>query len=228
VFHVIHELAHTLLTLFYTYELPTLFVMTLLEEAGIPIPIPSDTLVALAGSQRSVPFLHSVAAIGLASLAAFLGSSVLFLVMKRGGRPLLARYGHLLRLKQSHIEMMENAFAKHGRWILIVGRLIPGLRIVATIIAGISGMSYPDFAVTVIIAAVIWATFYYTLGSIVEREIPVVLAFFRNFVTKSPSWAVALVGVMLVTAIILVACWLIWRWRRKRAGEAVPELPASA
>ena len=50
-FPLLHHLARLLLGLFYAHELATLLVAILLEEAGIPIPVPGDTLVMLAGAQ---------------------------------------------------------------------------------------------------------------------------------------------------------------------------------
>ena len=49
--HLIRELAHTVLVLFHAYEIPSFFLATLIEESGLPIPIPADTLLVLAGSQ---------------------------------------------------------------------------------------------------------------------------------------------------------------------------------
>jgi membrane protein DedA with SNARE-associated domain len=229
VLHLIHELAHTLLILFHAYELPTLFIATLIEESGIPFPIPADTLLVLAGSQFSGNLQHAILVIAVSSLAVFIGSSILFFIMHRGGRPLLAKYGHYLHLKESHLESMEGWFVRYGRWTIIVARLIPGLRIVATVIAGISGMSYADYVPAAIIAAIVWSIAYYALGAVLGRELPIVRVAIVDLVVRSPRWAVELVSVLVLLAVLAACGWMVWRWRLKGKQPRTPEgFPASA
>jgi membrane protein DedA with SNARE-associated domain len=229
VLHLIHELAHTLLTLFHTYELPTLFIATLVEESGVPFPIPADTLMVLAGSQFAGDVRHAILVIGASSLAVFIGSSILFLIMHQGGRPLLVKYGHYLHLSESHLESMEVWFVRYGRWTIIVARLIPGLRIVATVIAGISGMSYADYVPAAIIAALVWSIAYYGLGALLGHELPIVRVAVVHLVLRSPRWAVELVSVLVLLAVVAACGWLVWRWRLKEKHPQTPEgLPASA
>jgi hypothetical protein len=56
----------------------------------------------------------------------FLGSSVLFAVVQRQGRPLLSKYGKYVLLNERRLAQMEAWFARRGRGAVIVGRLIPG------------------------------------------------------------------------------------------------------
>jgi membrane protein DedA with SNARE-associated domain len=229
VLHLLHELAHTLLILFHAYELPTLFLATLIEESGVPFPIPADTLLVLAGSQFAGDVRHAILVIAVSSLAVFIGSSILFFIMRRGGRPLLVKYGHYLHLKQSHLDSMEGWFVRYGRWTIIVMRLIPGLRIVATVIAGISGMSYVDYVPAGIIGAVVWSSAYYALGAVLGHELPIVRVAIVDLVLHSPRWAVWLVSVLVLLAVLAACGWLVWRWRVKERQPRTPQgLPASA
>ncbi len=212
--HLIRELAGSLLVLFHTYEVPTVFWATLIEESGIPIPIPADTLLLLAGSQFSGDVGRALLIIGVSSLAVFMGSSILFYIMHRGGRPLLLRYGHYLHLKESHLQSMESWFVRYGRWTIIVARLIPGLRIVATVIAGVSGMSYADYAPAGIIAAVVWATVYYSLGALLGHELPLIRILFIAFFGMAPRWALELLTSLTLAAVLSAVAWLVWRRKR--------------
>jgi len=229
VLHLIHQLAHTLLILFHTYELPTLFIATLIEESGVPFPIPADTLLVLAGSQYAGNFRHTILVIGVSSVAVFIGSSILFFIMHIGGRPLLVKYGRYLHLSEAHLQNMEGWFVRYGRWTIIVGRLIPGLRIIVTVIAGISGMSYAEYVPPAIIAAVVWSSAYFWLGALLGHEISIVRVALVNLVLRSPRWAVELVSVLVLLTVIAACAWLIWRWRAKARQPRTPEgLPASA
>ena len=55
---LLHDLTNTLLHFFDVHQLPALFLLLLLEEAGIPIPIPGDTLILLAGTQAHTKLLR--------------------------------------------------------------------------------------------------------------------------------------------------------------------------
>jgi membrane protein DedA with SNARE-associated domain len=215
--HLLHHLAHLLLGLFYAHELATLLVAILVEEAGIPIPVPGDTLVMLAGTQTPHSIGYTLAVIGVSSLAVFLGSSVLFAVVQRGGRPLLTKYGKYVLVNERRLVQMEAWFARRGRGAVIVGRLIPGLRIPTTIMAGLSGMPYSAFALPVAIAAVVWSAFYYTLGSVLGKTAPVVLALAADIVDDVPRWLLVLgILVLLAGAGLGATTWRIRQLRLRR------------
>ncbi len=181
------------------HELATLFVAILVEESGIPIPVPGDTLVTLAGTQAPHTIGHALAVVGVSSLAIFLGSSLLFTVVHRGGRPLLTKYGKYVLLNEQRLARMERWFASRGRIGIIVGRLIPGLRIPTTIMAGLSGVAYFEFALTMALTAVVWSAFYYILGSVLGRTAPVVLALIADVLDYVPRWFIV------VSILILLA-----------------------
>ena len=214
---MLHQLAHLLLGLFNAHELATLFLAIVIEEAGIPIPIPGDTLVMLAGTQTPHSLGHTLAVVGVSSLAVFLGSSVLFAVVQRGGRPLLVKYGKYVLLNERRLAQMEAWFARRGRPAIILGRLIPGLRIPTTIMAGISGIAYSEFALSVAIAAVIWSAFYYTLGSVLGKTAPLVLALAADILDDVPRWLLVVsILILLAGAGLGATTWRIKRLRLRR------------
>ena len=93
-----------LLSLYGANELLGLFLFLFIEEAGVPLWfLPGDVLVMLAGS-RPGRTPGSVAMILLAATAGVsIGSSLLYLVVRCGGPPLLDRYGHFLHLDAKRI-----------------------------------------------------------------------------------------------------------------------------
>jgi membrane protein DedA with SNARE-associated domain len=190
------------------------------EEAGVPIPIPGDTLVMLAGTQRPHTLGHALAVIGVSSLAVFLGSSLLFVVVRRGGRPLLVKYGKYILLDERRLQQMEEWFRRRGRPAIVVGRLIPGLRIPTTVMAGVSGMSFHEYALTAAVAGLIWSTFYYLVGNALGRAAPFVLALLADVLDDVPRWLLVLGAVLIVTGTVLVA--LAWRLQQVRVDR--PEM----
>jgi membrane-associated protein len=216
--NILDQLAQTVLSFFHIYELPTLFFAILIEEAGIPIPIPGDALVMLAGAEPHTSLQHAVAAITVSSLAVFLGSSVLYAVMRRGGNPLLVRYGKYVHLHEHRLNRLKSWLENRGRLAIVVGRLIPGLRIPTTVLAGTSGVAYREYALTAAIAAVVWSCFYYSVGGFLGQAAPVVWAIAADGIDDVPRWLVV-VGLWLL-AIGAVSGWQVRKQMRRRMVTA--------
>lgn len=212
--NILDQLAHIVLSFFHVYELPTLFFAILIEEAGIPIPIPGDALVMLSGAEPHTGLRHAIAAISVSSLAVFLGSSLLYAVMRRGGNPLLVKYGKYVHLNEHRLSRMKAWLEHRGRLAIIVGRLIPGLRIPTTVLAGTSGVAYRDYALTAAIAAVVWSCFYYAVGGFLGQAAPLVWAIAADAVDDIPRWLVVL-GLWLL-AIGAVSGWQVRKQLRRR------------
>ena len=174
----------------------------------------------LAGTQTPHSIGHTLAVVGVSSLAVFLGSSVLFTVVQREGRPLLTKYGKYVLLNERRLAQMEAWFARRGRSAVIVGRLIPGLRIPTTIMAGLSGMAYSEFALVAAIAAVVWSAFYYTLGSVLGKTAPLVLALAADVLDDVPPWLLVLgLLILLAGAGLGATTWRIRQLRLRRLRQ---------
>jgi membrane protein DedA with SNARE-associated domain len=212
----------TLLALFHAHVLVTLLVAITVEEAGIPIPIPGDTLVMLAGTQHPHTLGYALAVIGVSSLAVVLGSSLLFIVVRRGGRPLLTKYGRYILLDQDRVAHMEAWFDQRGRLAIVLGRLIPGLRIPTTIIAGLSEMPYLEYVLTATVAALIWSTFFFLVGSLLGRTAALLWAAFSDELDGMPRALLALTILILVGALLVGAGTLTIQARNQPPAGDVP------
>jgi membrane protein DedA with SNARE-associated domain len=198
--HIVRALARLLLELYRRHHFAALFSLVFVEEAGVPIPLPGDTLVMFAGLEPRRTPLYDAAVIGLTALAVFCGSSVLYALMRRGGRPFLAKYGRYLHLHEERLDRIERWFVRRGPVALILGRLIPGLRIPTTAMAGLSGLPYTVYAPTCAVAALIWATLYFFLGVFIERGARVLTALTTGLVDEVSKPIFALLLIVLLTA----------------------------
>src|SRR5260221_2082491 len=79
------ELGRMLFQVLSTHRLSALGILILLEEAGIPIPIPGDTLVMLAGAAPRKTVGYIVLTLTISSLAAFIGSPPILVIVSRRG-----------------------------------------------------------------------------------------------------------------------------------------------
>jgi membrane-associated protein len=141
-----------------------LFLVLLLEESGIPLPLPGDLVMMLAGVRVAQGRTHPVLAILLMESATLLGSSALYWLARRGGRPVLYRYGKFLHLELDKLECAEDFLRRHGQLAIVAGRVIPGLRIPTTLAAGVFGIPYWTFMPPLAVGASIYILFFFFVG----------------------------------------------------------------
>ncbi len=219
--HVLPGMTHLVLHLAHSYGVWALFVLLLIEEAGVPLPAPGDTLIALAGAQphRTLPYTLEV--LGLCTLAVFLGSSALYWVMRRGGRSFLMRYGHYLHLNPQRLERMETWLAQRGTLAIILGRLIPGLRVPTTVMCGLSGVPYRVYAPSAALAGLIWSAIYFLLGAVLQRRMGLITSFAVGLLdTIGDSTLLTVLAIALLIGLLVGVWGLFHRWRMRRIERA--------
>src|SRR4030095_1272193 len=74
-----------------------------------------------------------------------LGSSISVWLSRRGGRPLLLRYGRYFQLDAEKLARSEAFLQRRGFIAVVIGRLTPGLRVATTVAAGAFGVPYRQF-----------------------------------------------------------------------------------
>src|SRR5947209_1300983 len=116
-------LRNTLFALFVAYEFPTLFALIFIEEMGVPLPLPGDTVIAYAGSLGGHSPFTAVAVVGIVALAAILGSSLLYLVARHSGSAVIDRLRRVLHLHPERVTRMEAWFRARGAVAIVLGRL---------------------------------------------------------------------------------------------------------
>ena len=135
----------------------------LCENAGIPVPGETTLLLAsfLAYSEHRLD-LGWIIVVG--TVAAAIGDNLGYAIGHHGGRPLLERYRHILRIPQSTLERGEKLFARWGASTIFFARFIFGLRIFAGPLAGVLRMPWRAFALFNFLGAVVWVTAIATAG----------------------------------------------------------------
>jgi membrane protein DedA with SNARE-associated domain len=179
----------------------------LIEEMGVPLPVPGDAIVAYVGYGLSKSETVTLwQAFIVAVLAILIGSTILFYFSKRYGQSLIRWFARFVFLKQSRIDHAERLFARYGVWAIIFGRHIPGMRIPITILAASSGVRYRTFIISTFVSTVGWVLFYLNIGS----------RFGDNFVSLFRHDAGLTVIVFVALVLIVVGFHVYGLWRRKR------------
>src|SRR5713226_7181952 len=122
-----------------------ILLIMIVEEAGVPSPIPGDGLLLFAGYLSSTGRLTLTKSLVTIVFGALVGATILYWVARLGGRALVHRYGRFIRLDDRKLDQLRHLFERLGPVGPGVARLIPGLRIYTSALAGLADISYPVF-----------------------------------------------------------------------------------
>ena len=153
----------------------TIFFLMLLESTVIPVP--SELVVAPAAYHSAAGNLDIWLVILFSTLGADAGASINYLAGWLLGRPVIWRFadsklGKLCMLSHEKIEKSEAYFNNHGMVATITGRLIPGIRHLISIPAGLAKMHYWKFMLYTTIGAGAWNCILATMGWYLHTIVP--------------------------------------------------------
>lgn len=153
----------------------TVFLLMLLESTVIPVP--SELVVAPAAYHSAAGNLDVWLVILFATLGADFGATINYLAGYYLGRPIIyrfanSRWGHFCMLNQKKVEKSENYFNDHGMAATITGRLIPGIRHLISIPAGLSKMRFWKFLLYTTLGAGCWNCILAALGWYLHTMVP--------------------------------------------------------
>ena len=153
----------------------TIFLLMLLESTVIPVP--SELVVAPAAYHAAGGNLDMWLVIFFATLGADCGATINYLAGWYLGRPLIykfanSKWGHMCLLNHEKVEKSEKYFDKHGLVATITGRLLPGIRHLISIPAGLAKMSYWRFLLYTTIGAGAWHSILALLGHYMHSFVP--------------------------------------------------------
>jgi len=185
-------------------------IFSLLVFGIVGLPVPDEWLLTFSGYlvfKRTLFFIPAFA-------AAFLGSSSAITVSYALGRIfdtyVLMKYGRYFHLTPDRLERVHSWFETRGRWTLIIGYFIPGVRHLTGYVAGASELSYPSFALFAYSGAFCWALVFITLGYMLGEEWDRVLRSLHQ--TK-------LLMILAAAAVAIAYFAFVYR-RRRRAASA--------
>lgn len=153
----------------------TIFLLMLLESTVIPVP--SELVVAPAAYHAAAGNLDIWLVVIFATLGANCGATINYLAGYYLGRPIIYRFanskwGRMCLLNQEKVEKSEHYFDRHGMVATITGRLLPGIRHLISIPAGLSRMNYWRFLLYTTVGAGAWHTVLALLGHYLHSFVP--------------------------------------------------------
>ncbi len=198
------------------------FIFMAIESSFVPFPseivVPPAVWLALTGRDD----MNVAGIIFFATLGAVVGAVINYLLALWLGRPIVygfanSRLGHLLLLDEDKVKRSEDYFRKHGASSTLIGRLIPAIRQLISIPAGLSRMNFWSFVAFTALGAGLWNGVLAFVGYLLSRICDTKEAAF-NMVEKYNSY-LTLGGLILLILCILYIVYQAMSAKKKKETD---------
>lgn len=191
----------------------TVFILMFIE--GSVIPAPSELIVPPAAYRAAAGELNIFLVILVATAGALLGSTANYVAAYYLGRPIIYRFansklGHLCLLSQEKVEKSEKYFYDHGVIATLTGRLLPGIRQIISIPAGLAKMPFWKFALYTTIGAGLWNCVLATLGWWLHSFVP------KEQLNYKIEEYNTYIQIAIVAIVVLVIVFFLLKWQLGR------------
>ncbi len=193
---------------------PNILLLMLLESTVVPVP--SELVVAPAAYHAASGNLNVFLVVLFATIGAAIGASINYVVALYVGRPVVykfanSKWGKMCLLNQEKVEKSEKYFDDHGVAATLTGRLIPGIRHLISIPAGLARMHYGKFLLYTTLGAGAWHSILAALGwylhSVVpEDELDATIEKYNHYIV---------LGIVAIVAVV-IAYFVVKHYRKKK------------
>ena len=178
-------------------------LLMLLESTVITVP--SELVVAPAAYYAAGGNLNVVLVVLVATIGADIGASINYVVARYVGRPVVYKFanskvGHMCLLNEEKVKKSEEYFDKHGVAATLTGRLIPGIRHLISLPAGLTKMNYWKFLLYTTIGAGAWHAILAAMGWYLHSIVPEDKL--NETIEKYNTYIIA--GIIAIVAIVIV------------------------
>jgi membrane protein DedA with SNARE-associated domain len=169
-----------------------IFLLMAMESSVIPIP--SEIIMPPAGYLAQQGQMSMALAILCGTAGSLCGAYANYFAAKFLGRPLLLKYGKYVFITEEKFAKVETFFLKHGEISTFIGRLLPVIRHLISLPAGLAGMNHLKFSLYTLFGAGIWVTVLTFLGYFIGSNQELIMKYSHH----------ALGVVLLVSSIIVL------------------------
>jgi len=184
---------------------PGIFLLMAVESSFVPFP--SEVVLVPAGYLVSQSQMHLGMVMLMALLGSLCGALINYYLALGLGLPLLRRYGRYVFISAPTLEKLERFFKAHGPISTFSGRLIPGIRQLISIPAGLARMPMAPFLGYTALGAGLWSLTLVLLGYVIGRNETLLHTYLREITFG------------MLAAVALLIAWYVYRRRKGRDAE---------
>lgn len=179
-----------------------IFVLSALESAAIPIP--SEVVIPFSGFLAAGGKFSIWGIVLVSTLANLIGSIILFLIGRSGGRWILERYGKYVLIHKKDLDTADKWFGKYGIAAVFLGRVIPIMRTFISLPAGIAKMNLFRFSLFTFLGALPWNFALALIGFKAKENWDSFHGYFQE------------ANAFIVIAVVVLLVWYIWRHLKEK------------
>lgn len=198
---MIHTLIQWLLDTIGVMGYPGIILLMAMESSIIPVP--SELVMPPAGYLAYQGKMNMAVAVLCGTFGSLIGAYANYFVSQYLGRPLILKYGKYVLIPPDKFERVESFFLQHGEISTFIGRLLPVIRHLISIPAGIAGMNHLKFSLYTLLGAGIWCTILTWIGYFIGEEKELIMQYSHK----------ALFWVLLFSAVLVVI--YVWHHRKR-------------
>ena len=200
-----HELIMWLVNTIGAMGYTGIFLLMAMESSVIPVP--SELVMPPAGYLAQQGQMNIWVAILMGTAGSLVGAYANYFAAHYLGRPLLLKYGKYVWITEEKFAKVEQYFRDHGEISTFIGRLLPVVRHLISLPAGLAGMNHVKFSLYTLAGAGIWVTILTWIGYVIGANQELIMQYSHQ----------ALIGVVFVSAVI-IALYIRNHRKKKLAG----------
>jgi len=207
---------HWLLDRFRDMGYPGIVVLMAIESSFLPLP--SELVMPPAGYLAAKGEMNFALAVACGVVGSILGALANYGLAHWLGRAVIRRLGKYVWITEKSLERSERYFADHGEISTFMGRMLPVVRHLISIPAGIARMNLPRFVTFTGLGALVWCTILTWIGWFIGKKEDVILTVL-NEEAQSYAGRAILIMVPVLGGIAAVYVW----WHRRRVAQRTGE-----
>jgi len=186
---------------------PGIFILMAMESSVIPIP--SELIMPPAGYLAQAGQMNIVIAILCGTFGSLFGAYANYFAARYLGRPLVLKYGRYVWITEEKFLKVETFFLKHGEISTFIGRLLPVVRHLISLPAGLAGMNHLKFSLYTLLGAGIWVTILAWIGYFIGSNQALIVRYSHQ----------ALYGALIFSAVLIII-YVKLQTKREKQGKA--------
>ena len=184
-----------------------LAIIALMAMESSILPVPSEIVIPPAAFLAAQGDLNFAGVILAGTFGSYLGAAITYWISRLVGRPVILRFGKYFFISADHLERSEIWLARYEAGGVFFARLLPVIRHLISIPAGIVRMNFWVLSATTIIGSAVWCAVLAYLGERAYRVQPDLISnpdALLNFIKTQSHWIVLIIAVIAILYILML------------------------
>jgi membrane protein DedA with SNARE-associated domain len=189
----VHELVNWLLQTIGALGYPGIFALMAMESSVIPVP--SELVMPPAGYLAQQGQMNMAIVILCGTMGSLVGAYANYFAAHYLGRPLVLKYGKYVWITEEKFAKVETFFKDHGEVSTFIGRLLPVVRHLISIPAGLAGMNHVKFSLYTLLGAGLWVTVLSYIGYFIGANRDLIMQYSHQALIGAVTLSVVIIAV---------------------------------